>query len=904
MAVKDLEFVFRPESIVVLHSSGSPEAMGRRVVENARAGFAGPVFEVEFFRLPLIGSRTAPGLDSLSTTPHLAILCLAPDQLPDALDLVGERGVRAALIPVPVPAALRGEGDASLLDEIRARARRFGMRIVGPGSMGVLVPAVGLNAGTAHVGTRSGAIGFVAESPGLCDAMLDWADACGAGFSSLIHLGQAIDVDLPDVLDFLGSDPATRAVIAQFDRVRSGRRFLSAARGASRNKAVVAMRVGAANPSARTATTDLGRLLTQDEVYDAALRRAGIVRIPNVEGLFDAIGLVGGVRTVQGDRLAIVCNDPGLGQIAVDFLVAGGGRVAPIGRACRDELARMGVAWAPGRAIELPPDAPPEAYGQVLERVDREDTLDALLLVHAPNLFAPADAVVQAVGEGVARSQHAVITCWPGGTVASRARAAVEAFGLPAYPTPEKAVNVFLGVSQYQRLQKVLLELPPSRAVGLEPDEDEARRVIAGALAAGRTRLDEAEVRRILAAYGVPLAEAPLARSGADAARLAAGLGFPVALRAQLSDEAWQPPGGLWAHHLESAEAVRDAARTMRRPYLRRADGVRVTGFSVRRMDPRPGARRLAAGVVPDAVFGPVLVLSDAMDGCRGRRTRGVALLPLNMALASELIDRLRLAEPTAEPGSPQTLDTEALARTLVCLSQLIADIDEVAEVEIDPLLCDADGLAVAEASIRVVAAMRRRGARRLAIRPYPRDLESVADWNGGTIRLRPIRPEDEEALAGLLEALDPVDLRFRFFSPLRQVPRSQLARFTQIDYDREISLVALEDEAAGGRMLGEARIVGNVDREWAEFAIVVRSDVAGRGLGHLLLARLVAVARAEGYREMRGETMPENTRMRALARSLGFREVDNGDPRLIHLRLPLGATGNRQGVVPGDAPA
>ena len=890
MAVKDLEYVFRPESVVVLHSSGGSEVVARRVVENARRDFAGSVFEVEFFRLPLIGCRTAPPLESLAHVPEMAVLCLPPEHLPHAVAHLGERGIRAALIPVAVPPGLRGADDNNILEDIRAKARASGMRIVGPGSMGVLVPSIGLNAGTAHAGAADGSIAFVGESAGLCDAVLDWAADCGAGFSRLIHLGQAIDVDLADALDYLGSDPATKAIIVQFDRVRRGRRFMSAARGAARNKPVVAMRTGATGASVRTATTDLGRLIMQDEVYDAALRRAGVVRIPSVEGLFDAVGLVGGARMVQGDRLAIVCNDPGLGQIAADALIGAGGRVAVVGRGCREDLTAMGVGVSASRVVELPADAAPELYGEVLRRVDREEAMDALLLIHAPNIFSPAVAVADAVGDGVSRSQHAVFTCWPGGGAAARAREAVAAHGLPAYPTPEKAVAVFIGVSQYERLHRVLLELPPSIAADIAPQEAEARRVIAVALQAGRTRLGEGEVRQVLAAYGVPLAEAPLARSGSEAARIAAEMGFPVALRAQLSDEAWQPPGGLWAHHLESAEAVLDAARALRRPYQRHVSGVKVTGFSVRRMDPRPGARRLAAGVVPDAVFGPILVLADAVDGCRGRRARGVSLLPLNMSLASELIDRLRIADLPAEPGSPETLDLDALARTLVSLSQLIVDIDEVAEIEIDPLLCDADGVVAAEASIRVMSAMRRRGSRRLSIRPYPRELERNLQWNGGRITIRAIRPDDEQALAAMLEALDPVDLRFRFFSPLRQVPRSQLARFTQIDYDREISLVAI-DEAGGaeGPMLAEARIVGNVDREWAEFAIVVRSDMAGRGLGHLLLSRLVEIAGNEGYRELRGETMPENNRMRDLARTLGFAEVPDEDPRLIHLRLRLG---------------
>jgi acetyltransferase len=403
--------------------------------------------------------------------------------------------------------------------------------------------------------------------------------------------------------------------------------------------------------------------------------------------------------------------------------------------------------------------------------------------------------VAAAVCEAAAKDGQAVFTCWPGGDVAGEARAVARAGGLPAYTTPEKAIGVFLGVAQYRRLRDLLLELPPSEAVDFEPDRHKAAGIIGKALEAGRSQLSEGEACALLGAYGIAMPEASVVRSGAQALRTAAALGFPVTLRALASDAGAPAAADLGARQLDSEAELADAIKQLRRELKRRSATARIVGFSLRRSDARPGAQRWMAAVVPDAVFGPVMVFGES-SAAASRRERAAALPPLNMALAHDLIGSVQHEQAVPETQERIAATDAALARALVGLSQLISDFDEIAELELNPLCADAEGVLVLDASIRLAAPARRRGAQRFSVRPYPRELERQLVWRGRPVLVRAIRPDDEAALAELLESLPPQDMRSRFFSPIEHVPRSQLARFTQIDYDREMALVVVDESA------------------------------------------------------------------------------------------------------------
>jgi len=883
-----LRSFFQPASVAVVRSAGPLDLRTQQVLRNAKARLEATVAELEYVDRLLRGPATVPPI-APDNAPELAILCTPPPMLPAAISYLGSAGTRAVVIPAPVSPDLKVDESTPLLAAIKDAARRHSVRVLGPDSLGVIVPASGLNASFAHIDPHPGGIAFIAESAGVASAVLDWTHAQGVGLHCLVHLGQAIDVTLADVLNHLAADAATRAIVFQFETVTRGREFMSAACGAARNKPVLAMRTGRAQAVSRMATTLAGQALTRDKIYDAALHRAGVVRVLSLDDLFDAVEVIERGHSVSGDRLAIVSNGAGIGRLAADVLVSGGGRLASIGAAAREQVATVVPGIRASGSLELPGDASPQVYRSVVEAIGKASGVDAVLVVHAPTALASGKEVAAAVCEAATQGQHAVFTCWPGGDMAGEARAVAHACGLPAYTTPEKAISVFLGVAQYRRVRQLLLELPPSVAVDFEPDRAKASVGIAKALEAGRSHLSEPEARAVLEAYGIPMVETTPARSGAQAVRVAAALGFPVTLRAVLSDEASQPPTGLGARQLESEDEVADAVRVLRRAVQRHSTTARIRSFSVRRSDPPPGAERMMAAVVPDSVFGPVIVFGEAGRGAHPRRHRTAALPPLNMALAHDLIDRVHRDERAPAAVEDMSAANTAMARALVSISQLISDFDEIAELEINPLWVDAGGATAADANIRVLARTWRRGDQRFSVRPYPKELEQHVQWRGAPLLVRPIRPEDEASLAELLESLPPQDMRSRFFRSIEHVPRSQLARFTQIDYDREMALVAVDETPEHkGRLLAEARAVIEPENESAEFAICVRSDLAGQGLGRLLLERIVVYCRAHGLRELKAQMLIGNERMRRLAQGHGFVPHAGATAGVLDMRLDL----------------
>ncbi len=876
---------FQPASLAVVHAAGGQNLRTLQVLRNARARFQGVVAELEFVERLFRGPATVPAIEPPDgVVPELAVLCTPPAMLPAALHYLGEAGTRAVVIPGPVSPDSKLDDESLLLSVIKDAARRHSVRVLGPDSLGVIVPASGLNASYAHVDALAGGIAFIAESAGIASAVLDWTQSQGFGLHSLVHLGQALDVTLSDVLDHLAAEAAARAIVFQFASVRRGREFMSAARGAARNKPVLALRTGRVNTASRSATTDGGQTVEGDEIYAAALQRAGVVRVLSLDDLFDALEVIERGHSVPGDRLAIVSNGAGIGRLATDVLLSGGGRLADIGAAARAQVATLVPGLRAGGTLELPGDAPPQLYRGVVEAVATSSGVDAVLVVHAPTALVSGKDVAAAVCQAATQGRHAVFTCWPGGANAGEARAVAHACGVPAYTMPEKAISVFLGVAQYRRLHRLLLELPPSVAVDFEPDRARAGAMIAKALAAGRSHLNEPEVRAVLEAYGMTMVEATLARSGAQAMRVAVALGFPLTLRAVLSDEA-ELATGLGARELESEQEVADAIKVLRRAVRRHSATARISGFSLRRSDPRPAADRLMVAVIPDPVFGPVIVFGEATFRAQAPRQRAVALLPLNMALAHDLITRVQ----RDEAASQTVQDDAALARALVGISQLISDCDEIAELAIEPLWADAGGVTIADANIRLLARARRRGAQRFSVRPYPRELERHLQWRGAPLSVRPIRPEDEAGLAELLESLPPQDMRSRFFTSIKQVPRSQLARFTQIDYDREMAMVVVDETPEHqGRLLAEARAVIDAESESAEFAISVRPELAGQGLGRLLLDLLVVYCRERGLRELKAHMLADNQRMQRLAQGHGFVPHPGAGAGILDMRLDL----------------
>ena len=861
MTVRNLDFLFRPRSVAVVAEPAEQGCYADVVLRNlAAGGFSGTVTQVTAKKQSLFGIGSHVHLSELAKAPDLAIVCAPLRDVAGIVAELGKRGTRAVIIGPSLHEKLTALQVAEARKAILDAARPTLVRVLGPGSGGLLVPSCRLNASVAPVMAGRGKVALVVQSAAIAAAALDRAAGKGIGFSAVVHLGASLDIDLADVLDCLAEDPETEAILVQFETAPAGRKFMSAARAAARNKPVVAMRGKQLDSRA-----DKALPFRSDDVYESALRRAGWIRINTLDDLFDAAEAMARVRPLGGERLAIVGNGRGLGRIAAGTLLNYGGTLARFAPETVQKLAGlMRTGTPPENPLALPPDLSPASWTAALDALAADAGIDAVLTVYSPSPFAAGSDVAAAIGVAAAQTAKNIFSCWVGGAAMQEAQQVAAAKGLLAHDSPEKAIGVFLGIVNYWRNRDLLLQMPPSVAEEFVPDIGRARSAVADALAAGVHLLPPREARQLLQAYGIETGEDAAAGNIDEAIAAADACGYPVDVALALASEAEH---GLVARELRSPEDIRFAVRGLRARARHEFRGLRVSGYRLRPSVARSGLPALRLGVTDDPVFGPVIYLGEAGGG---KPRNLVALPPLNRRLAMDLVTRGGFASDAAA-GERDAIEAE-LATVLLRLSQLLTDIDEITAIELDPIHVEASGVVARERHIHVEQRGRRVGFRRFAIRPYPRELEQHIDWRGRQLLIRPIRPEDETTLADLIVSLDPEDSRMRFFGTMRKLPRSQLARFTQIDYDREIALVAIERDAGGvERSLGEARMVADPDNAAAEFAILVASDVKGGGLGRILMESLIDCARKRGIGVLHGETLNENQRMQDLARKLGF---------------------------------
>ncbi|MDA8231782.1 MAG: bifunctional acetate--CoA ligase family protein/GNAT family N-acetyltransferase [Magnetospirillum sp.] len=891
MRVGSLKALLRPRSVAVIGASNRPYAPGQVVMRNLlRADFGGPVLPVTAEDAAVAGVLAYPDIAALPSAPDLALVCTPAATLPGVIRALGARGARAACVMTPIPGQPAGAEGRGVLEAALAEAKAAGMRLLGPDSMGVLVPGIGLNASLAPEQAVAGRIAFVSQSGALCSAVLDWASSRRIGFSHFIHLGSGADIGFGDVLDYLGSDPTTRAILLYLETIGARRNFMSAARAAARNKPVLVIRAGRSADGARAATSHTGAMAGADAVFDAAIRRAGMLRVADIEQIFSAVETLARARPVTGERLAVLTNGGGLGVIAADDFGDGGGHLAELSETA---LARLGdvlpPVWSRGDPVDIGGDADGERYAKALGVLLDSKEVDAVLVIHSPTALADATRVAEAVvAVAKERPRANVMACWVGHETVEAARALFAEAALPSFETPRAAVESFLHLLRYRRNQEMLIEVPPSAPVGFAPDTAAARALVRDALARGAAMLPEPDAKAMLRAYGIPAIDTRAAATPAEAAAIAAAIGGPLALKILSPDILHKSEAGGVMLNLDPGEVETAAAAMLAR--VRRAfPAARIDGVTVQRMAARrPGALELIVGIATDPVFGPVVLFGQGGVAAEAIGDRAVALPPLNLRLAAGLVDGTRVSRLLRGHGGAPPADADALLLTLIQVSQMVVDIPELAEMDINPLLCDSRGVVALDARIRL--AQPRRGDERLAIRPYPAELEERFTMAGGRpVLLRPIRPEDEPNHHVFISKLSEEDIRFRFFGHVHELPHSEMARLTQIDYDREMAFIAEGERPDGAaETLGVVRTVTDPDNDTAEFAIVVRSDLKGSGLGKRLLTKMVEYCRSRGTRAMTGQVLRENSRMLDFVEHLGFRRGRTIDGDIVEVDLEL----------------
>jgi acetyltransferase len=883
VTTRNLDALFAPRSIALVGASNRPGSIGAVLARNLlESGFCGPVLPVNPHEISIRSALCYKTVADLPVAPDLAVIATPAPSVPGLVAELAAKGCRAAVI-ISAGFGEAGGAGADLRQQVLDASRPTVMRIVGPNCLGVLSPPAGVNASFAQLTPRAGDLALVTQSGAIATAAVDWAHGRGYGFSRIATLGDMADVDFGDMLDFLALDPATKGVLLYVESVTHARKFMSAARACARLKPVTVVKAGRSAAGAKAALSHTGALAGSDAVCDAAFRRAGLLRVYELRELFDAVTTLSSGMRVRGDRLAVLTNGGGAGVLAVDALDAHGGQLAELAPSTMAALdAALPAAWSKGNPVDILGDAGPERYAAALEALLGDPGVDAVLAMNCPTAVTDSAAAAAAVVKVVqARARRpAVLTAWLGDASQVKARVCLAEARLPAHETPDEAVRAFSHLAEHARNQQLLIQVPSREAHGA-PDRAAARAVIDFARREGRTALTDLEAKAMLAAYGIPVLATERAATPAEAARAARAIGGLVALKILSPDISHKTDVGGVALEV-SADDAEAAADDMLRRVTAAKPEARIDGFLVQPMVRRPGAHELIAGIATDPSFGPIVLFGAGGVAVEVDRDRAIGLPPLNAPLAQDMISRTRIARRLAGYRDRPAADAAAIADVLIRLSELAIDFPDLAELDINPLLADDAGVLALDARVRI-------GEPGVATRPaictYPAHLTHERVVDGDALTIRAVRPEDAAGLIDLVARCDAEDARMRFHSAMSRLPKSLATRLSQLDYDREMALAAVD---ANGDILGVARLASDPEGEAAEFALLVRSDRQHHGLGHVLMLELIAYARTRGLRRLWGAILRTNRRMLELVKHLGFELGRDEDISLTRATLKL----------------
>ncbi len=897
MSTYRLKNLLSPRSLALVGASQRQGSVGRSVLRNIRhANFKGQFGLVNTHYGEVDGVAAVRSLDRLSFVPELVVITAPATAVPALIEEAGRLGSAGAVI---IPAGL-GHGEGSLAEAALSAARKYGMRLIGPNCLGIMMPGASLNASFAAHTPVVGNLALISQSGAIATGMVDWAAQRGVGFSGIVSIGDQLDVDIADLLDYFALDSQTRAILLYVEAIKDARKFMSAARAAARVKPVVVVKSGRMALGARAAATHTGALAGSDAVYEAAFRRAGILRVSDLRELFDCAETLGRVASPPGKRLAILTNGGGIGVLAIDRLSELGGIPAPMSPTLRAKLdAVLPPTWSESNPIDIVGDADPARYAAALEILLNDPDNDAVLVMNVQTAIASAYDIATKVTEMVRkyREQHRnaakpVLAAWVGAE--EKIGDLLSSAGIPNYLTEDDAVSGFMHLVRHREVLNLLTQVPPALPVDFVPDTEAARRIVTTAVDEGRRWLDPLEISRLLEAYGIAMVPTFAAVDAEQAVACASRLfaeGATVVLKIMSRDIVHKSDVGGVVLNLTTPDAVRSAAGEIIARARTLRPEARIAGVIVQAMMVRPKARELIIGLADDPTFGTVVVFGHGGTAVEIINDKALALPPLDLQLARGLVGRTRVSKLLRGYRDVPAVQQDAVEMVLVKIAQMAADIPEIRELDINPLLADENGASAVDARIAVGKVARKfggSGPANFAVRPYPaqwqRHIEVKDGWK---VYVRPIRPEDEPQLHVFLRRVTPQDLRLRFFAPMKEFTHEFIARLTQLDYARAMAFVAFDETSQ--EMLGVVRIHSDSIYENGEYAILLRSDLKGRGLGWALMQLMIEYAKSEGLKMISGDVLTENTIMLEMCRNLGFEiKTDPADAGICVVRLKL----------------
>ena len=877
-----LEGILAPKRVAVFGASDEPGTLGQVLFANLLAqSFDGELYAINPQRDTVRGRTAYRDLDALDATVDTALIATPARTVPEILCQCGRHGVRGAVV---LSAGFRETGEAGLgLErEMLEIARKYEMRIVGPNCLGVMRPGANFNATFSNNQALAGNIGLVSQSGAICTAVLDWAESQRIGFSTVVSVGNAADVHFGDVLDYLALDRKTRSILLYVEGVRDARRFVSGLRAAARMKPVVVIKPGRNAESSRAAMSHTGSLVGADDVFDAALERAGVVRATTITQLFAAARVLSHGHAVKGNRLAIVTNAGGPGVMATDRALDLDLALAELSDATLQTLdGKLPGYWSRGNPVDILGDAGPERFETALQACLEDPGVDGVIAMLTPQAMTDPLGVAR-VTSGLARSaRKPLLGCWLGEKQVQAAREYSARERLAHFRTPEAAVEAFSYLAAYQRNQRLLLQVPDPLSDRAGVDIGAARGVIESVLDDNRTVLNTMESKAVLQAFRIPVTRTVRATTLLEALAMTEELCFPMVMKIDSPDITHKSDVNGVRLGIDSEEAVRDTWHQLHADARRLQPDARIEGITVERMHTSHFGRELMVGVIRDPVFGPVISFGSGGTSVEVLRDRAVALPPLNEIIIESMIAKTRVAKMLKRFRNMPAIDEQALERVLLRVSEMVCELPQIREMDINPLIVDERGLVAVDARITVGcadAAQRQAAASdryaHMAIHPYPADLvgkHSVAD--GTQLTVRPIHPEDARIEQEFVRNLSEQSKYFRFMQTISELTPQMLVRFTQIDYDREMALIAVHEQADGGEVQ-VAVVRYTVDPDWTscEFALTVADEWQGRGVGYYLMERLMEVARKRGLEVIHGEVLAANNHMLGLMQRLGFK--------------------------------
>ncbi len=887
MSIYNLDYIFNPQSVAVIGASERAGSIGSSLMQNLiQAGFAGRLTPVNPKYETIYGQTAVPSIAKAKQDIDLVVIATPIDTVPKIMDESVDKGVKGAVI-ISAGGKETGSKGREVEKQILDRAKKTGLRIIGPNCLGIICPGHKLNASFALHMPEAGKLAFISQSGAICSSMLDLSLKEKMGFRYFISIGNMIDVDFGDLIDYVGSDPKVESILLYIESLTNLRKFMSAARGTSRLKPIVIIKSGKSPAGAKAATSHTGALAGEDIVYDAAFSRAGVDRVSTIGDFFRCAELLAKQPRPRGPRVTVITNSGGPGVMAVDAIYEYGLESSKLSQKTLDKLNQvLPPHWSQGNPIDILGDATAERYVQAVNCLDKKE-VDGLLIILNPQAMTDPSQVAIELTKALDKKPFPVLTSWMGGQGVEKGIETFNNAKIPTFDTPEDAIKSFMYLYNYAKNLEKLTEIPPGTSRKLIFDKDRAKAIVRTGLSRHSGLLTEAESKDLLKAYGILVNRTEMAISEDEAVQLARSMGYPLVMKLLSLDITHKTEAGGVQLNLKNEDEIRRSFSRIMQGAYNFDPKAEILGVSLQTMIPNIELE-LLLGAKKDDNFGPVILFGMGGIFAEVLEDRNIALPPLNHLLARRLIEGTKVYRLLHGFRNRPGIDMSYLEETIIKLSHLITDFPEITELDINPLIVQENKPLALDARA-VVRPSPISSPHHLVISPYPFQYEFMGVVTDSLkLDIRPIKPEDASLLVELFEILSPTSIYFRFFRPLKTLPLDMLARFTQIDYDREMALVAMSTVDGRERMLGVGRIISHIDGKKGEFAILVGDPWQGKGVGGELLKRCLDIARDMNMETVWGLVLKENTSMIMLGQKLGFKRKWSSEEQAFELSISL----------------